>query len=121
MLETISYSWKAVAGVAEDEVYLNELQNVLLLPKNMSDKAIDNTVEGISGVMHLRDDYTLCIEGTMKNMTKLYWNSSCGASMNVEYGHNLSKCNFRGLEIQFYSLVFSAEKNEACSCISRRP
>ena len=46
MLEIISCGRKTVVGVAEYEVYLIELWNVFL-PKDIFDKAIDNTIEGL--------------------------------------------------------------------------
>ena len=75
--------------------------------RDIFDKAMDNTIEGLSGVMHIRDDFIVFGKNNEEHdyalQALLQHFRDCGLTFNPR------KCKFRVPEIQFYGLVFSAK------------
>ena len=68
---------------------------------------MDDTIEGLSGVIHVRDDFIVFGKNNEEHhalQALLQHFRECGLTFNPK------KCKFCVPEIQFYGLVFSAER-----------
>lgn len=75
--------------------------------QDIFDKAMDDTIEGLEGVLHIRDDFIVGGKGVEhhdKNLRALLQRfMDCGLTLNPK------KCRFRVPEIQFFGFRFSKD------------
>ena len=75
--------------------------------QDIFDKAMDDTIEGLNGVLHIRDDFIVFgkdindHDSVLRNLLQRF--RVCGLTL------NLKKCKFRLPQIEFFGFVFSED------------